>query len=409
MSRSQQLRPRVRLPVGSDVLDHGCSILHVDIDAFFAAVEVRDRPELVGRPVIVGAGRRGVVLSATYEARAFGVYSAMPLGRALRMCPRAIVVPPRPSEYAEVSSGVFDIFESFTPMIEPRSLDEAFLDVAGARRTGGRPSQIGAAIRRRVAAEQGITCSVGVAATKSIAKIASTLVKPDGLLVVPPERVLEFLHPLPATTLWGVGDRAAAALRAAGIRTVGDLAAAPRRLLEQVVGATSAAHLVALAGGRDDRPVMSDRVEQSIGADNTFDTDTTDLDVLRRELRHLSERVAVRLRRDRVAARTLTIRIRRADFSAMTRSRTLANPTSGGYEVFRLVDELLTTVLPLGQPVRLLGVRAQGLVPAGRVTRQLGFGERPVGWAELDQVTDRATARFGEGSVRPARLVGRHT
>ena len=255
MGRSQDLG-RTGPPAGPPADDTGCPILHVDMDAFYASVELRRRPELRSRPVIVGGGRRGVVLSATYEARAFGVRSAMPMGRAVGLCPEAVVVAPDMRRYAVASAGVMAVFRSVTPLVEPLSLDEAFLDVSGARRRLGRPGWIGEWIRARIADEQGITCSVGVAPTKFVAKLASSRCKPDGLLVVPVDGVRQFLQPLPVGALWGVGERTAAQLAGLGLRTVGDLAALPLPALARALGDGVAAHLHSLAHGEDPRTVV---------------------------------------------------------------------------------------------------------------------------------------------------------
>jgi DNA polymerase-4 len=246
-----------RAPGGARPDDTGGNILHVDMDAFYASVEVRDRPDLAGRPVIVGAtGGRGVVLSATYEARTFGVRSAMPVGQARRLCPHAIFVPPRHGLYGAVSKEVMSIFRAVTPEVEPLSLDEAFLDVSGSLRRLGPPAAIGAQIRRQVSQQQRITCSVGIATTKFVAKLASVHCKPDGLLVIPADGVLEFLHPLPVSALWGVGERTGQILARLGLRTVGDIASAPPGALERELGRATAAHLAALAWGRDERKVV---------------------------------------------------------------------------------------------------------------------------------------------------------
>src|ERR1700761_6194613 len=277
--------------------DAGCHILHVDMDAFYASVEIRDRPELMGKPVIVGSPNgRGVVLSASYEARTFGVRSAMPGAVARRRCPQAIFVPPRRSVYSEVSKQVMAVFRSVTPLVEPLALDEAFLDVSGALRRLGRPAWIGAAIRRQVEAEQGLTCSVGVASSKFIAKIASVRCKPDGLLVVPQAGVLEFLHPLPVAALWGVGERAGEALARLGLRTVGDIAQTPLDTLQRELGNAHGAHLFALAWGRDERRVTPSTPDKSIGAEETFERDIDDPAAIRRELLRLSGRTAHGLR-----------------------------------------------------------------------------------------------------------------
>ncbi len=262
MGRSQEV-PRSGPTTGPPGDDTGCTVLHVDMDAFFVAVEVRSRPELRGRPVIVGGtGNRGVVSSASYEARKFGVRSAMPVSVARRLCPHGVYLPPDHTRYSEVSRAVMDIFKSVTPLVEPISLDEAFLDVAGAQRLIGRPSEIGRIIRERVVESQGITCSVGVASTKFVAKLASTRCKPDGLQVVPVADVLDFLHPLPVNALWGVGERTAASLARLGLKTVGDLARLPISALRAAVGDAASTHLHELAWGRDPRRVSAGRSRQ---------------------------------------------------------------------------------------------------------------------------------------------------
>src|SRR5215468_8611610 len=277
--------------------DSGCNVLHVDMDAFFASVEIRRRPELRGQPVVVGwDGPRGVVSSASYEARVFGVRSAMPGAQARRLCPAGIFLPPDFTECAAASRAVMQIFRDITPLVEPLSLDEAFLDVAGARRLYGRPAEIGRLIRERVREQQRLTCSVGVAPTKFVAKLASTWSKPDGLSVVPRDRVLDFLHPLPVEALWGVGDRTAEQLRRLGLRTVADIAAAPVGMLRSAVGEAAATHLHSLANGRDERSVVAARPEKSISAETTYDEDVEDPATLRRTLLALAERVAGRLR-----------------------------------------------------------------------------------------------------------------
>ena len=295
--------------------DAGCHVLHADMDAFFASVEIRDQPELRGKPVIVAGGGRGVVLSATYEARAYGVRSAMPTARALRVCPRAILVPPRRGEYAAASREIMGIFRAVTPLVEPLSLDEAFLDVSGALRRLGPPARIAALIRAQVHEQHGITCSVGVAPSKFIAKLASARCKPDGLLVVPAAEVLAFLHPLPVQALWGVGDRAAQTLARLGLRTVGDIAQTPAATLKREFGAAVGTHLASLAWAKDDRPVVPHTAEKSIGAEETFPEDVADPDVIRRELLRLSERTARSLRSSGYAARTIVVKLRLANFT----------------------------------------------------------------------------------------------
>ena len=404
MGRSQELG-RTGPPAGPPADDTGCPILHVDMDAFYASVELRRRPELRGRPVIVGGGRRGVVLSATYEARAFGVRSAMPMGRAVGMCPDAVVVPPDMRRYAAASAGVMAVFRSVTPLVEPLSLDEAFLDVSGARRRLGRPGWIGEWIRARIADEQGITCSVGVAPTKFVAKLASSRCKPDGLLVVPADGVRQFLHPLPAGALWGVGERTGAQLARLGLRTVGDLAALPLPALARALGDGVAAHLHALANGEDPRAVVPDEPDRSIGAEETFEADVDDHAVIHRELLRLAEKTAARLRASGQAGRTVSLKIRFADFSTVTRARTLPAPTDAGHEVYATARALYDG-LELDRPrIRLVGVRVEGIAAAGESARQLELGARERGWRDADRAVDRAVDRFGSDVVRPATLV----
>ncbi|MBO0821233.1 MAG: DNA polymerase IV, partial [Nocardiopsaceae bacterium] len=322
-------------PDGAPPDDGGCHVLHADMDAFYASVEVRDRPELAGRPVIVGGlGPRSVVLSATYEAREFGVRSAMPMTRARRLCPDALVIPPRHKLYAQVSKEVMAVFAGVTPLVEPLSLDEAFLDVAGAVRRLGSPAAIGERIRAAIAEQQGITCSVGVAPVKFVAKIASAACKPDGLLVVPAAGVLGFLHPLPAGALWGVGEKAEQVLARLGLRTIGDIAQIPVATLQRELGAAAGAHLHALAWGRDDRAVTPRRDDKSVGAEETFETDIDDPDVIRRELLRLSGRTARALRDVGCVARTLSVKLRLASFKTITRSKTLAEPTDVARDIY---------------------------------------------------------------------------
>lgn len=327
MGRSQSL-PRGGDPrFGPDGDDSGCPILHVDMDAFFASVEVRRRPELRGRPVVVGGvGPRGVVSSASYEARRYGVRSAMPTARARALCPHAVYLPPDFAQYTAASQAVMQIFRDVTPLVEPLSLDEAFLDVAGARRLFGAPAGIARRIRARVEREQGLTCSVGVAPSKFVAKLGSTRAKPDGLLVVPADRVLDFLHPLPVSALWGVGERSTETLRRLGLATVGDLAEAPFGMLRKAVGAAAASHLHELAWGRDPRRVSPEQVEKSIGAEVTFDVDVGDPLEIRRSLLALAEKVGGRLRRAGQVGRTVSIKVRMADFRTVNRSAPSVSP-----------------------------------------------------------------------------------
>jgi DNA polymerase-4 len=389
--------------------DAGCRILHVDMDAFYASVEIRDRPELAGKPVIVGGlSGRSVVLSATYPARAFGVRSAMPMARALRLCPQATVIPPRHRVYSAVSKEVMAIFQAVTPLVQPLSLDEAFLDVSGAIRLLGSPVTIGQRIRADVAAQQQITCSVGIAPNKFLAKLASVHCKPDGLLVIPADRVLEFLHPLPVSALWGVGQRTGETLARLGLRTAGDIAATPVRALEAEFGPATAAHLSALASGRDSRSVETAVREKSVGAEETFDVDVADPEVIRRELLRLSRRTARALRGSGSAARTVTVKLRKADFKTITRSRTLPEPTDVTQRIYETACALYEASGLSGQArLRLVGVRATGLVPATAASTQLSLGDRPSSWPAAETALDRITGRFGADAVRPAALVER--
>ena len=377
------------------------------MDAFYASVEIRDRPELAGRPVIVGhPGGRSVVLSATYQAREYGVRSAMPAAQARRLCPQAVFIPPRHSLYSAVSREVMAIFRTVTPEVEPLALDEAFLDVSGALRRLGSPAAIGQLIRREVSQQQGITCSVGVAPTKFVAKLASVHCKPDGLLVVPAAGVLEFLHPLPVSALWGVGDRTARSLARLGLRTVADIAQAPAAALEHELGPAAATHLQALSRGRDDRRVQPGAHEKSIGAEETFATDVADPEVIRRELLRLSGRTARGLRSSASVARTVVVKLRLADFTTLTRSRTLGEPTDVTQQIYATACALYEAAgLAAGARLRLVGVRATGLMPAAGAATQLVLGERPPSWQQADRAVDRIAGRFGTDAVRPAALV----
>ncbi|TDC36105.1 DNA polymerase IV [Micromonospora sp. 15K316] len=406
MGRSQSL-PRGGDPrFGPDADDSGSPILHVDMDAFFASVEVRRRPELRGRPVVVGGlGPRGVVSSASYEARPYGVRSAMPMMRARALCPHAVYLPPDFTAYSEASRAVMQIFRDVTPLVEPLSLDEAFLDVSGARRLFGSPAEIARGIRERVAREQELTCSVGVAPSKFVAKLGSTRAKPDGVLVVPAARVLEFLHPLPVDALWGVGERSAQALRRLGLATIGDLAEAPYGMLRKALGEASAGHLHALAQGRDPRAVSPEHVEKSIGAEVTFDVDVTDPLEIRRALLALADKVGGRLRRAGQVGRTISLKVRLADFRTITRSRTLPVATDTAREMFDTVWALWAALAP-AEPVRLVGVRAEGLAVAQETPRQLALGAPERGWREAEAAADAAAARFGRSVIGPASLLG---
>ncbi len=387
--------------------DRLCSILHVDMDAFFASVELRRRPELRGRPMMVaGDSGRGVVLSATYEARRSGVRSAMPTGRAKALCPGIIVIQPDMPAYRQASADVMAIFAEVTPLVEPLSVDEAFLDVAGARRLAGRPGLIAARLRARLAGELGLTATVGGGATKFIAKLASGLAKPDGLLLVPPADVLALLHPLPIRALWGVGPKTAVTLESLGLSTVGQIAAVERATLVRHLGKATGGKLHDLANGVDERLVETAATEQSIGAETTFAADTADREFLRRELLDLAERTARRAREGGIRCRTVALKVRYEDFSTVNRSVTLATPTDLVGVIHATAVALLDKVWPGGGRVRLVGVRLEGLVPADRMSEQLelGAGDDGPGWREAEGALDRVRARFGSRAVRRAAL-----
>lgn len=408
MSRSQLRRVPGATGLGTD--DTGCTILHVDMDAFYASVELVTRPELRGKPVMVGGGQRGVVLSATYEARAMGVHSAMPMSRARRVAPDAIVIEPHHERYAEVSAGVMAIFSSITPLVEPLSLDEAFLNVSGALRRLGSPTSIAELIRARVYDEQRITCSVGVAPTKFIAKLASTQAKPDGLLVVPADQVVAFLHPLPVASLWGVGERTEERLVSLGLRTVGDIAHTPVDTLVRALGQASGQRLHDLAWGRDDREVVPDAAEKSIGNEETFARDIDDPEVIAREILRLAQKVAARARRHGIRGRTVVLKVRFADFTTLTRSRTLDTPTDVGQVIYDTAVDLYAALRLQRARIRLVGVRLEGLVDLEGSSEQLLFDDgvtaSPVDRRAAEVAADRLRDRYGHDVVRPARLMG---
>src|SRR4051794_17400498 len=388
---------------------HDCPILHVDMDAFFASVAIRDRPELAEVPVIVGGGNRGVVLAANYPARKYGVHSALPMTRARRMCPDAVVLSPDYTDFEIVSSSVMEIFRQVTPVVEAMSMDEAFLDVSGSVRRLGSPLQIAEHIRARVADEQRITCSVGVAGSVSVAKLASRRAKPDGVVVVPPRQVTRFLHPLDVGELYGVGEKTREQLHRLGLRTVGDVANTSLTTLQRGIGVAAGTQIHHLAWGTDRRRLTPRRPAQdpdkSMGADETFGRDTDDPAVVLRELLRLSTKVARRMRSAGVAGRTVTLKVRFADFTTITRSRTLADATDVTGEIHATAAALYDALGLQRARIRLVGVRVEGLMPRERVQRQLVLGARDRGWAEADRAADAAALRFGRGAVRPATLL----
>lgn len=394
---------RIVSPPGAD--DAGTGILHVDMDAFYAAVEVLHDPSLRGLPLIIGApDGRSVVSSASYEARRYGVRAAMPVSQALRLCPTAKIVPPDFRRYQAVSARVMAIFESITPLVEPLSIDEAFLDVRGVRRLWGSPGEVATLIRRRVADEVGITCSVGVAATKHVAKMASTLSKPDGLLIIPAARTQEFLDPRPVGAIWGIGPKAADALERRGIHSIRDVRESPAAALDRALGPALGERIRQLARGEDARTVQTSRVEKSIGHEETFDTDIDDRELLRSELLRLGDRVGARLRTAGWEAGAVAIKIRFLDFTTVNRSTTLAEPSSVGQRI-GVTAVTLFEQIDRRDPVRLVGVRAERLRPAGAAG--MALWDDDADRRRLEDALDDARARFGVGTVTRARHVGR--
>jgi DNA polymerase-4 len=386
------------------------AIIHVDMDAFYASVEVMDHPELAGRPVIVGGTpeSRGVVAAASYEARKFGVRSAMSSYRAHKRCPHGVFLEPRMSRYAEVSREIFAILESFTPLVEPLSIDEAFLDVTASQALFGTPRDIGLAIKSRIRGEAGLVASVGVAPNKFLAKLASDLEKPDGFVVITQDEAEARLAPLPVSRLWGVGKVTEAAMRRAGIHTIGDVVRASDAVLEGIAG-SYAPRLKQLARGLDDRPVVPDAEAKSIGAENTFAHDIADAAALRAELDALSERVAERARAEGMVGRTVRLKARYADFTTVTRAHTLSEPTCESVVIRDTARELLEHRLDRGgRALRLLGVSLSNLVHAEEVTRDLftaaaettGVPPRASRNRTLDGVMDSLRERFGFGAIR---------
>ena len=379
------------------------TILHVDMDAFYASVAERDDPSLRGKAVVVGAGARGVVLSANYAARKYGIRAAMPVGRAKRMVPHAVFVTPDHQRYSEVSAKVMEIFDSFTPLVEPISLDEAFLDVTGARKLLGTGREIAVEIRRQVEASEGITCSVGIAPSKFIAKLASGHCKPNGILEIPADRILNFLHPLPVNAIWGVGPKTAETLERLGLRTVSDIANLPRATLIRALGQASGASLYELAWGRDYRDVTPNEQDKSISAAETFAQDIDDPEEILREFLRLTEKAAARLRENDYYAKTISIKVRFADFSTISRSKTLPLPIDSTHDIYEIAKSLYLALNLDRARLRLVGISLDNLSEAA--PEQLLLGARERGWREADSAIDRAKLRFGGGSVRPGRLI----
>jgi len=382
------------------------AILHLDMDAFYPAVEVLDNPELKGKPVIVGGSReRGVVSSASYEARKFGVHSAQPIATAMRLCPQGIFVPGRMSRYREVSEQVFEIFYRFTPLVEPLSIDEAFLDVTGSTRLFGQPVEIAKKIKRMVVEETGLTVSAGVAPSKFVAKIASDMDKPDGLTVVPPESVREFLDPLPIKKMWGVGKVTQEALARLNVLTFRDLSLVPVKVLERRFG-KHGLHMHQLSMGMDDRDVVPGHDVKSVGHEETFFQDILDKDLAKKELLALAYKVARRMRRKGVTARTVTLKVKYSDFIQITRASTLPAPTDDGLEIYSTVCHLLEKTEVGKRPVRLLGISISQLSfldaesQLALFTRDTASQKRK----DLNLALDSLYEKHGDKSVRPGRL-----
>jgi DNA polymerase-4 len=379
------------------------SILHADLDSFYASVEQRDDPRLRGRPVLVGSG---VVLAASYEAKALGVRTPMNSRQALRLCPRAVVVEPRMSAYAEASAAVFEIFENTTPLVEGLSIDEAFLDVSGLRRVSGTPIEIARRLRRDVLEQVGLAITVGIARTKFLAKVASAVAKPDGVLVVPPDRELEFLHPLPVERLWGVGPVTAQKLHDRGIRTVGEVACLSEEIVVGWLGQASGRHLHALAHNRDPRPVQVGRRRKSIGAQRALGRSRTTAEAVDATIVELVDRVSRRMRAADRVGRTVTLRLRFDDFTRATRSFTLDRATAHTGSILEVVRGLLAAAQPLidEQGLTLVGIAVGNLDDdAAQLPLPL---DRTSGDA-LDAALDGVRDRFGSGAITRAVQLGR--
>ena len=385
------------------------AIIHVDMDAFYASVETLDDPALAGRPVVVGGlGPRGVVATASYAARAFGVHSAMPMAQARRLCPQAVFLRSRMERYREKSEEVFNIFNEFTPQVEGLSLDEAFLDMSASLRLFGAPDAIAGQLKQRIRASTGLTASVGVAHNKFLAKLASDAQKPDGLVWIRPDRVQSFLDPMPVARLWGIGKQTAPKLKALGILTIGQLRRTDPALLQPVLG-NRTAHFQALARGEDQREVEALRPDRSISHEVTFDRDQVDRDLLLAELQHQAERVARRLREQGLLARTVTVKIRDHRFLTVTRSSTLRAGSDSTRTLYRMARALFERwrQSQRGTPVRLIGVGVSGLETAAGGERAAGDRLEGRGERVVDRVLDEINRRYGEAGVVHAQTLRR--
>jgi DNA polymerase-4 len=380
----------------------GATILHADLDSFYASVEQRDDPQLRGRPVIVGGG---VVLAASYEAKAHGVRTAMGGTQARRLCPQAVIVPPRMQAYSEASRGVFKVFKDTAPLVEALSIDEAFLDVRGLEHIAGSPTEIARRLRREVREQVGLPITVGIARTKFLAKVASRVAKPDGLLVVEPEAELEFLHPLPVEYLWGVGRVTAAKLHRAGMATVAEVAEASEAMLVALLGRASGRHLHALAHNHDTRPVRRRSRRRSIGAQRALSRRQRSGEEIATALTALVDRVTRRLRSARRVCRTVVLRLRFSDYTRATRSSTMGDPTSHTHTILSTALELLELSMPTieRRGLTLVGVALTNLSDQGAVQLALPFDRS----RELDAVVDKIRDRFGSSAINRAILIGR--
>ncbi len=383
------------------------AIIHLDMDSFYPSVEVLDNPQLKGKPVIVGGSKeRGVVSSASYEARKFGIRSAQPMATAMRLCPDGIFLPVRMHRYREMSDRVFKIFRLFTPLVEPVSIDEAFLDVTASTRLFGQPDDIARKIKDMVQKETKLTVSAGVAPSKFVAKIASDIDKPDGLTVVAPDRVQAFLGPLPIEKMWGVGKRTRDRLHRLGIRTIGDFTRFPAEVLKRNFG-KHGVRMRELALGIDERDVIPVSDAKSVGHEKTFSQDILERDSARKEILSLANKVAHRMRRDGVTGKTVTLKVKFSDFVQVTRSATLAGSTDNGLEIYSTACHLLEKTDAGPRPVRLLGVSVSQLSHPGSEEQLSLFhkGEASLRRKKLNTALDSVSEKFGEGSIRPATLL----
>ncbi|NLE98741.1 MAG: DNA polymerase IV [Propionibacterium sp.] len=381
-------------------------VAHVDMDAFYASVEMARYPELRRVPMFVGGSERGVVLSANYPARAYGIAGGMPSSRARRLCPQVEVIHPDFDHYQDVSVGIREIFDTVTDLVEMASIDEAFLDLTTAmRRLGGDPVEVGERLRAQVMDEQRVPCSVGIGPSKFIAKLASQAAKPDGLKLVPADEVVNFLHPLPVEAIWGVGEVTAAKLHKLGLKHVRDIAMTKRSTLQRALGAGQGGLLFDLAWGRDERSVLArDPSEHSVGSQETFARDTDDAEIVATEILRMAERTASRMRAQRMVGRTITLSVRFADFTTITRTGTIAHHTDSTNDIYAEALRLFRRLHLQRARIRRVGVRVEKLVPKEGMYRQPALDEPEHGWEEAEAAIDRAILKFGPKAVQRARL-----